>query len=72
MIQNVLSRIDGVGLYGVISICLFFALFVSVVIWMLRLGKPYLNSMRALPLADDGAPARHDQPNQPEEDHESL
>ena len=29
MIENVLSRIGGVGVYGVISICLFFAVFVG-------------------------------------------
>jgi len=30
MIQNVLSRIGGVGMYEVISICLFFAVFVGI------------------------------------------
>jgi hypothetical protein len=58
MIQNVLSNIGGVGLYGVISICLFVATFVAVTIWMLTLRQPYLKRMRDLPLADDSAPAR--------------
>jgi hypothetical protein len=53
MIENVLSRIGGVGMYGVISICLFFAVFVGVLIWMLGLKKSYLDEMRELPL--DGA-----------------
>jgi|WetSurMetagenome_2_1015567.scaffolds.fasta_scaffold897905_2 cytochrome c oxidase cbb3-type subunit IV len=55
MIQNVLSRIGGVGIYGVISICLFFAFFVGVLLWTIGLKKSYLNKMRELPL--DGAAA---------------
>jgi len=55
MIQNVLSRIGGVGMYGVISICLFFAFFVGVLLWTIGLKKSYLNKMRELPL--DGAAA---------------
>jgi hypothetical protein len=55
MIQDVLSRIGGVGMYGVISICLFFAVFVGVLVWTIGLKKSYLNAMRELPL--DGAAA---------------
>ena len=40
-------------MYGVISICLFFAVFVGVLVWTLCLKKPYLNAMRELPLEDD-------------------
>jgi hypothetical protein len=53
MIQNVLSSIGGVGVYGVISIAIFFAFFVGMLIWAFRLKKPYLNSMGALPLEDE-------------------
>ena len=56
MIENVLARIGGVGMYGVISFCLFFALFVSVIVWTLCLKKPYLNAMRELPLESSSAP----------------
>jgi hypothetical protein len=52
MIKNVLSNIGGVGLYGVISICLFFALFAGMVVWATRLKKPFLKSMSGLPLND--------------------
>ena len=52
MIKNVLSNIGGVGLYGVISICLFFAVFIGMVVWAMRLKKPFLNSMSGLPLND--------------------
>jgi hypothetical protein len=56
MIQNVLSGIGGVGIYGVISICLFFAVFVGVLVWTFGLNKDYLNAMRDLPLEGSAAP----------------
>ena len=56
MIENVLSRIGGVGMYGVISICLFFGLFVGVLVWMLGLKKSYIEEMRELPLDDAAEP----------------
>jgi hypothetical protein len=64
MIQNVLQNIGGVGLYGVTSILLFFGLFLVILIWVARLKKPYLNSMRDLPLLDDEtAPSGRPQPS---------
>jgi cytochrome c oxidase cbb3-type subunit IV len=53
MMEKVLTSIGGVGAYGVISICIFIALFALVTIWMLCLKKPYLQTMRSLPLEDD-------------------
>jgi len=53
MIKNVLSDIGGIGIYGVISICLFFTVFCSAVLWAMLLRKQFLNSMSLLPL-DDG------------------
>lgn len=54
MIRNVLTDIGGIGLYGVISICLFFIVFSGAVIWACLLRKPHLNEMSRLPL-DDGS-----------------
>ena len=56
MIEHVVSRIGGVGVYGVISICLFFAVFAGVLVWTLCLKKPYLDAMRELPLEGSAAP----------------
>ena len=50
MIQNVLNGIGGVSVYGVISIGLFFAFFLGMLIWAIRLKKSYLKSMGQLPL----------------------
>ena len=63
MIQNVLQNIGGVGIYGIISICLFFAVFIGILIWAMRLKKPYLKSMSDLPLdRDETAPETQPQP----------
>lgn len=56
MVENVLSRMGGVGMYGVISVVLFFAVFIGVLVWMIGLKKPYLEEMRALPLEDAAGP----------------
>jgi cytochrome c oxidase cbb3-type subunit IV len=53
MMEKVLTSIGGVGAYGVISICIFIAVFVVVIVWMLCLKKPYLQTMRSLPLEDN-------------------
>jgi hypothetical protein len=56
MIEHVLDKMGGVGMYGVISVCLFFAAFVGVLVWTIRLKKPYLKAMRELPLEGASAP----------------
>ena len=53
MIQNVLRDIGGVGIYGVISICLFFAVFTGALIWALTRKRATLNATSLLPLHDD-------------------
>ncbi len=52
MIKDVLTSIEGVGIYGVISICIFFTVFVIAGIWMMSLKKDKLNSLSELPLND--------------------
>ncbi len=57
MIRNVLEHIGGISAYGVISICLFFIVFLAVVIRALCLKKSHVDSMSALPL-DDATPSK--------------
>ena len=56
MIENVLSRMGGVDVYGIISVCLFFAVFIGVLVWMIGLKKSYLQEMGELPLEDAAGP----------------
>jgi len=55
MIQNVLREMGGIGIYGVISVCLFVVVFGVALLWALRLKKPFLKSMGALPLQHENA-----------------
>lgn len=50
MIRNVLTHIGGVEMYGIISVLLFFAFFVGMLVWAFCLNSAYLESMRQLPL----------------------
>jgi hypothetical protein len=52
MIKNVLHDIGGVGIYGVISVCLFFAVFLGALLLALRHKPSFLKKMSALPLED--------------------
>jgi len=58
MIKNVLTDIGGVGIYGVISICLFFTVFTGSLLWAMALRKPFLDSMGSLPLDEDNPAAQ--------------
>jgi cytochrome c oxidase cbb3-type subunit 4 len=53
MIKNVIERIGGVDMCGIIAVVFFFVFFTVMLIWAFRLKKNYLNSMQDLPL-DDG------------------
>jgi len=52
MIKNVIETLGGIDVYGVISVCFFFAFFTGMLFWAFRLKKDYLNAMRELPLKD--------------------
>lgn len=57
MIQDVLRDIGGVGLYGIISICLFFAVFTGAVLWACLQDKRDLDEKARLPLGSDSTNA---------------
>ena len=59
MIQNILHDLGGIGIFGTLSVCLFFLVFAGALLWAARLKKPFLKRMEALPLQDEtGAPDR--------------
>ena len=61
--ENVLHSMGGVGVYGIVSICLFFAIFTGVLVWTICLKKPYLKAMRELPLDGSSTPDADLTPN---------
>ena len=52
MASNYLSSIKGIEIFPIISLILFFTVFVIAAIWVIRLKKDYLQSMSELPLTD--------------------
>ena len=56
MLENVMHTMGGVNAFGIITICLFFAFFVGMIVHAVRLKKPFLNAMSELPLDDGVAP----------------
>lgn len=52
MISNYLSSIDGVEVFPIISLVLFFLMFLIASIWVFRLKKDYIRTMSELPLTD--------------------
>lgn len=54
MIKNVLTHIGGIEVYGIISICLFFAVFTGALVWAALVRKSFADRMSGLPL-DDGS-----------------
>ena len=55
MIKDTLMEIGGVGLYGVVSVLLFFTVFGLAMYRVFRLRRPFLQDMGSLPLADDNS-----------------
>jgi len=52
MIQNVIRDMGGIAVYGIISVCLFFAVFTGAIVWALLQRRSLCEKMRALPLHD--------------------
>jgi hypothetical protein len=65
MIRDALSNLGGIGLYGIVSVGIFFATFLGILVWASRLKEPWLKTMGQLPLDPDEPDDHHDP-----EDHE--
>ncbi len=50
MEEKIICSLDGVGIYGVISICIFVAFFTGMLVWAFTKKDNYLNRMSRLPL----------------------
>lgn len=50
MISNYLSSIEDVGIYPIITLILFFTVFVGVVIWIFTRDKEYITELENIPL----------------------
>ena len=50
MLSEHLSSIEGVSIYPIISLILFFLVFAFTIVWVAKLDKKYINRMENLPL----------------------
>lgn len=50
MYKNVLESINGIDIYPVISLIIFFLFFLGVVFWVMKADKSYIRKMGSLPL----------------------
>ena len=50
MFKNILNSMEGISIYGIISICIFFSFFTGMLIWAFLLKKNYLHHMSEVPL----------------------
>jgi len=53
MIHNLIQQLGGIGVFGAISVCLFFIVFTSAFVWAFRLKSSFLDNMASLPLRED-------------------
>ncbi len=63
MIKNVVSTLGGVENFGIISICLFFTVFIVAVLWAVFQRKALVQQMEILPL-DGGEVKKGDSRNE--------
>ena len=50
MEKEILSRVENIGVYGIVSISIFFLFFTGMLIWVFTKKKNYLDKMSGLPL----------------------
>lgn len=63
MIQNVIRDMGGIAIFGVISVCLFFGVFVSAAIFAFTRERIVCERLSALPL-EDGSTDVNGDPNE--------
>ena len=61
MYKEILESVEGIGIYPIISLLVFFIFFVALIIWVFKADIKYLNKMKMLPL--DLSPDQQDSQN---------
>ena len=53
MFKNYIESIQGVEIFGIIGLVIFFLFFIAVTVWLIKLDKKYIDKMKNLPLEPD-------------------
>lgn len=51
--SNYLSTIDNVSIYPIITLILFFTVFIGAIIWIVTRDKDYISELENIPLEND-------------------
>ncbi len=50
MLSENLSALEGVSIYPIVSLIIFFLVFAFAIFWVIKLDKKYINRMESIPL----------------------
>ena len=50
MFSNLLESISGIEFFGLVSLLLFFSIFIMVLFWTVKMDRNYINKMKEMPL----------------------
>ena len=50
MLSENLSALEGVSIYPIVSLIIFFLVFTFAIVWVIKLDKKYINRMESIPL----------------------
>jgi amino acid permease len=53
MYKDVLKNIEGIEMYPLISLAIFFLFFVSLLLYIIKVDKKFVDSMKQMPLVSD-------------------
>ena len=53
MFNNYLQSIEGIGIYPIISLLVFFIFFVVMIVWLTKVDKSYIKKMSSMPLDNE-------------------
>jgi len=53
MIKNILQSIEGVAVWPIVSLSIFFIFFIVLTIWVVGVDKRYINKMKQLPMDEE-------------------
>lgn len=53
MYKSVLQSIEGIAIYPIFTLLLFFSFFVAMVVWVIRMDKKKINLLSHLPFEDE-------------------
>ena len=65
MEEKIICSMNGVAIYGIISICIFVAFFTGMLVWVFTKKASYLDKMGALPLDSSEINASANQTSNP-------